>query len=402
MNYRKTIKQLTGAVPNIGRGISGMAFSAVVFYLLNKRGYDATLLGYTWFLITSYFLVSLTGWGLRDYSVKEYIQNGDNQREIFSLFLSSKIPLLVLCFLIIIFLEFDSDMKILLAFFIFFRTMGGLLDPLILVNGKLTAAFISELVIYGISLLCMFFFPFLLKHVLTLLTAVEGARVISGVFILTPLHVLNLRYRPFRSFLYETRFYFLIALFSFFMSRVDSYILGFMSDGRTFPHYNILLNLVAGCQVIIAAIYNKSIKSVFKMDFEKATAALNKLQWQFILLTVSSLVGIYICIRMVYQVVLPPECYLLLAINLYCFCLTIKYLVILNHVNRLNFFLKASIISALVNLCSAAFLIPYFQTSGAMLANTVGSVVLVSAVKLFLKKIRPPDSRNAVVLNQDR
>ncbi|MCW3077557.1 MAG: hypothetical protein JWO32_2166, partial [Bacteroidetes bacterium] len=190
-------------------------------------------------------------------------------------------------------------------------------------------------------------------------------------------------------FLFDTRFYFAISVFSFCMSRADVYILGVDEKNISFTHYNILLNLVSVSQLFIAAVYNKSVKSIFRMNVVKANEVLKKLVFQFAGLSFTSVLTMYIIVSYFYKIELSVYLYLLLIINIFCYCLTLKHLLILNHINKLNYFLIASVTSCFANIISSLGLIPVFGMSGALVSNTIGIIVLVATLKVLLKLYAP-------------
>lgn len=377
----KKVKQFLSAMPNVGRSIGGMAFSAVIFFILKKSDDKLLLFNYSWLLIIANLCLSITGWGLRDYSIKEYVQNAREVKGRFSEIASSKIPLLLLSCIIISVLNFSLSFKLYVISLVFLRTIILLFDPLILIFEKTLKLFIAEALIYSLAIGSLLFLPDFQKYIFSLLIFIEVCKIGLGLWVLIPFKAINFKLSWSFRFLYETRFYFGIAIFSFCMSRVDVYILGADKKDISFTYYNILLNLVSVSQIFIAAVYNKNVKSIFRMKVEKANEVLKKLIFQFVGLSVSSVLTIYVIASVFYQIELSPYFYVLLLINMFCYCLTLNHLLILNHLNKLNYFLIAAVTASFANFICALLLIPPHGMFGALLSNTVGTIVLVIILK---------------------
>ncbi|MGZ3900608.1 MAG: hypothetical protein ACXVNQ_09315 [Bacteroidia bacterium] len=341
---------------------------------------------YSWFLVIANLFVTLTGWGLRDYSVKEYVKDLSSASSRFSLLFSGKIPLLIISFCLIFFIPFTNSFKLGLVTLVFLRTMMALTDPLVLSYNRTLKVFLLESVIYLPAFIVICFYPGIHMHLIKLLLIIEVLRLVISFLSIKDKGVLRLKWiNPF-GFLYDTRFYFFIALFSFCMSRIDVYILGFFSINYFFADYNIVLNLVAFTQIIIASVYNNNIKSIFRINLLEANRILDKLTLQFFLLSIVASLAITGISRFIYDIELNAGFYLLLFVNVFFYCLTLKYVYILNHAGKPRYFLIAAIISSLVNTAGAIILVPLLQIYGALIANTVGVIVLVGILNLLVAR----------------
>ncbi|MGZ4099356.1 MAG: hypothetical protein ACXVNM_10785 [Bacteroidia bacterium] len=382
----KSIRKVLGALPNVGRGISAMIFNAAAFLVLKNSGNKESLSAYSWFLVIANLFVTLTGWGLRDYSVKEYVKDLSSASSRFSLLFSGKIPLLIISFCLIFFIPFTNSFKLGLVTLVFLRTMMALTDPLVLSYNRTLKVFLLESVIYLPAFIVICFYPGIHMHLIKLLLIIEVLRLVISFLSIKDKGVLRLKWiNPF-GFLYDTRFYFFIALFSFCMSRIDVYILGFFSINYFFADYNIVLNLVAFTQIIIASVYNNNIKSIFRINLLEANRILDKLTLQFFLLSIVASLAITGISRFIYDIELNAGFYLLLFVNVFFYCLTLKYVYILNHAGKPRYFLIAAIISSLVNTAGAIILVPLLQIYGALIANTVGVIVLVGILNLLVAR----------------
>lgn len=382
MNKRK-VYSLVAALPNIGRGLMPMMFNGVIFYFLKTNHLDILLDQYTWFLLTSYFIITFTGWGLRDFMVKEYTQAMNRQGELLSQFIGSKIPLLVIVLVGLCFSGFSLSLCAGIFLFVLGRTATALFDPLILVNNKTRSLFFAEVFLSGFFLLSIFLFPLIEKLVL-LVSLLELLRALAGFLILSPPKISKIDFKQSLGILGQSWFYFLIALSSFCMSRADSYILGLFVPGSSFSHYNILVTLVTASQVIISSVYNRNVKSVFRLDISKATAVLDSLSFQFTGLSLVASFFIYAITSLVYKVEVPLICFPFLLANIYCFCLTVKLVFILNHLGKIRYFLAGSVAAFGTNSVCAVILTPVAGMLGALAANTLGAIVLIIVIRILL------------------
>lgn len=380
---RRHIHALAKATPNIGRGLIPMGFNALVFYLLNRGGNQHALVTYTWFLITAYFLITLTGWGVKDYMLKEYSQKMDRHDIVFTSFLRSKIPLVLLVFIISLCVSASGIEMLLLFLFVMARTGLALTEPLILLNRRTGAVFCIEAAMYVVTSFIVLSGVFPAKKILLVVTGVELARALAAFTIVRP-QTSGRDGQSALSVLYSTKYYFFIALFSFCMSRIDAFILGFYKHDNSFAHYNILLTLITACQIVISAIYNQTVKSVFRAGFAQARAALDKVTGQFLILSLIGTTGVCVILTYLYQVSLPAIYFALIPLNLFCFCLTVKYLFILNHINRSSLFLAATILSSVINVVASLVLIPLYGMPGALISNTAAAIILVLFIKFSL------------------
>jgi O-antigen/teichoic acid export membrane protein len=383
----KSLKHVLKVVPNVGRGLGPMVFNALLFYMLNREGDKKLLLSYSWFLVNGYFMITVTGWGLRDYMLKDYSQNMHAQNKLFTKFLASKLPLIFVTAILALLIGRGIYEAIFLLIFVIARTFLGLLEPLALVNKKIAPLFAGECIVYSVVLMLLLIKVFPLSSVITLVGVVELLRFVIGYVIIRPtISTEEIKPSAFL-FLNDTRLYFLVALFSFCMSRVDAFILGFYKDDVSFSHYNIILSLVSASQIVIAAIYGQNIKSVFKLKIEKVTALFEKITWQFMLLSGVATVIVYITVHYIYAIAFSSAWFLLVYVNLYCFCLTVKYLFILNHINKPKYFLYACIFSSLVNIMGSLLLIPEFGMAGALISNSLAAFTQIVSIRISLRKI---------------
>ncbi|MCW3077811.1 MAG: hypothetical protein JWO32_2420, partial [Bacteroidetes bacterium] len=174
----KKVKKLFTAMPNVGRAVGGMAYSAFVFFILKNSDEKSLLYNYSWLLIISNLCLSITGWGLRDYSVKVYVKNIRQVKIHFSEIAFSKIPLLLLSCIIISVLNFDVSFKVYAITLVFLRTIISLLDPMILVFQKTLVLFVFEAVVYTLAIILLLVFPGLQTYVFNLLIFVEVCKII--------------------------------------------------------------------------------------------------------------------------------------------------------------------------------------------------------------------------------
>ncbi|MBA3663412.1 MAG: polysaccharide biosynthesis C-terminal domain-containing protein [Bacteroidetes bacterium] len=379
----KSIRKFLFSLPNIGRGIGAMAFNAVLFFILNKTGDHELLYNYSWILVLTSLFVTFTGWGLRDYFVKEYIKNTPDSPTLFSEIVSGKAVLLGLSALLICFTGWTWTFKIFLIALVAVRTLLAVYDPLILLKGKTLHLFIFESFLYTSTIILFVFFLPLRGMAVQALLLCEAFRALAAILLVRDTGLVRVSLRSALRLLYETKFYFAIALFSLFMSRGDVYIMGTYHK-NSFAYYSIILNLVSVSQIIISSVYNNTIKAVFRLASNKAQAALDKLMLQFIILSVLSVSCIIGFAIFIYHIPLDYSFSGLLLVSMFFYCITVKQLFILNHLNKLNYFLIAAILAALVNVVFSILLVPSYQMHGAMVANVSGTIALVTTIKFLL------------------
>jgi len=380
--------EIINTVSNIGRSLGGMVFNAVVFFILGISGGKIILYEYSWFLVIANLMVTLVGWGLKDYFYKEYVRNMSGIKKQFAMFFSGKIPLVATCLLIILFLNFDPVFKIFLALLVICRAMLSLTDPLVVINRAVGKMFLMELIVYVAGLVYLCSTQLSINKIIMVLVFIEAFKAIAALIIFSSRNFLSFKLRLPFAFLNETKLYFFVALFSFCMSRIDVYVLGLETKGEAFSYYNILLNLISVSQLVISAIYNSSIKSVYRLNVIKAGEILGKLKGQFIILSLLATAVIFVIMRLIYAIDLRNELYFLILVNVFCYCITIKYLYLLTHTNRLNYFLVALVLSFLANFIFSVIFIPDHGIKGALVANTIGAILLALQLKFFGAKIK--------------
>lgn len=370
---------------NIGRSIVGMTFNALVFFLLNKPEHESILKDFTWFLIITSLAITITGWGLKDYQLKQFATNWGNTSSIFSSFFSAKVLLVFISSIFVFLLDFSFELRLSMILLIFLKSINSLFDPLIVFQKKITLTFFAEALIYLTAIFAFILKKELLSNILWIVIAIEFLRTIMAYVILVPAGEINFKISSPIKLLRETRFYFLIALFSLFANRLDTYVIGLCGEQNSFVNYNIIMNLVVVSFVVISAIYNYSLKAIYKLSIAKADEVLGKLIGQFILLSFAATGTIFLISKFLYAIDWPLENYVLISFNVFFYCLTIRSLYILTHSDRILVFLVSLIISTGVNLGLSVLLIPDYNSLGALIANTSGSFVLAIMARVLIR-----------------
>lgn len=377
---------IADAVVNAGRGLGTMAFSAVVFFILNQLPDKKFLYDYTWLTMIVNLMTAFIGWGLKDRIMQEYVNNISGIRNSFSVFFSLRLFLTAICLAVVPLLNFVTEFRIFLLLIIILRMITSLTDPLLLIYHRNKAVFILELIIFTTAIFAMWFWnPWAEKAMLVLLI-VEGIRTMISLTVLTSTKSFSFKWtQPFQ-LMGETKFYFLIALLSFCTSRADAYVLGLFKKDVLFPHYSIVLNLIGASQIAISSIYGNALKGVFKMDITKAKQTLDRLFPQFILVSLLFPALIFVTVNYIYKISMPLEVYGCVVVNVFFYCLIMRQLYILNHTNRMNLFLAGSIISSIANILASLLLVPVLSITGAMIANTFGVIVLATSIAVLLNR----------------
>ncbi|MCE3229374.1 MAG: hypothetical protein K0S32_3925 [Bacteroidetes bacterium] len=382
----KNLSVATDVVVNAGRGLGTMAFSAVVFLILSQLPDKTVLYEYSWLTMIVNLMLAFIGWGLKDRVMQEYVNNISTIRNSFSVFFSLRLFLTVICLFVVPFMNFGTELKIILILIIIFRMLTSLTDPLLMIYKKNKLVFIFEVIIFTVAIALMWFNSEFTRKAMLVLLIVEATRTLVSLSALISTKSLSFGWtQPFQ-LMGETKFYFLIALLSFCMSRADAYVLGLFKKDIVFPHYTIVLNLIGASQIAISSIYGNSLKGVFKMDITKARQTLDRLFPQFILVSLLFPALIFLTVNYIYRISIPLEVYGCVVINIFFYCLTMRQLYILNHSNRMNLFLAGSIISSIANILTSILLVPVLSITGAMVANTIGVIILVTSIAVLLKR----------------
>jgi hypothetical protein len=366
---------LLNSLANVGRSLVNPLFIAAISYLFIRMELEGQLQSINKISALVNLLLVFSGWGLKDYLVKESARPiatgpGEGFNTSWHLAFYSKLLLLaplvvVSCFVL------PATYVVFVVVIAVLRTYNVLYEPLVILHKKNLLFFIIDL-LSALTFVVLIFSGIIRSYAFFFCLAAgsELVKVLTGYFVFRLPAAHPGSFSEWLGFLKETRFYFLLVLVSFFQSRVDLYVLGFLFRPEKLNEYQLLSSLLSLSQMIIAA-YIVSYSKLLYRNIRSSELTFRKLLF-FTggLVAIGASVFIYVLLNYLYHFHFSPLNALIVAWNVLAFSWTLYemyYYTKLAWLSRVLFFL---FLSGLLNFALCMWLITPLGITGALLANT--------------------------------
>ncbi len=389
LKFREQIsgrKAFLNSVFNTGRNLVNPLFTAVISYVLIKDGLHGELREINKITALVNLLLIFSGWGLRDYLFKSSSRphsefTGDWTLAFFSKFILLA-PIIVIAFFCV-----PPRYFVFIVAITFFKTFNALYESMVVLNKKNILFFTLDFLI-AMALIIPTYAGMVHSYVFFfyLVLASEIFKTLFNAFLFRKPSALVLNFRALFVFLGGTKFYFLIVLVSFFQSRIDLYLLGFVFDQEKLNEYQLLLSLVSLSQVVIYS-FVTAYSKFFYRNINSSQLLFKRIVFTTgYVVSVISGSGIYILLNFVYGFDFSFVNIIIILVNINFFARELLEMFYYIQQERLNAMLKFIFISGVINLVAGSFLIPLFGISGAFGSQTISIVVLAMMMKYTRKK----------------
>ncbi len=341
------------------------------------------------FMLLLEFGFSVIGWGALPYLVQEFSLHPNFMKSQWTRSSFSRSWLLVLFLVIILFLEFTATIKIYLIIWAAGRYIYQSFEPIAQVERNFLFSIIME-----VSALCITIIP-----VLIMKSPVTATLVVSffAASMLWRAMISLIYFRKWISFsspglLYfrEAFPFFLLTLSGMLQQRTDLYCVTYFLNDKETAVYQVYFNFLIFSQFLGSLLLSPFAKNIFRLR----PPSLRKLEKKFILagvlLSLASVVAIFIMIRFFYHFELSRVMY-----GLGYFYILMFYMYLLRNYEMGKSYQQSTVagygfLGSLLNLVLCVFLIPRFGMEGALLA---GSAAQFFIVILYYRKKAPVNAQ---------
>jgi O-antigen/teichoic acid export membrane protein len=329
----------------------------------------------------------VTGWGQRDYLIKNFSKSPKGIYLNWGNSVYSRLPILFLVLTVIFFLPFPLSTKIIMCLWLIGHYFGSSFQVIILFLRKFKFSFWCEL-LTGIILPLLIF---IYASNLSVLVILSG--VVIGLLFKMALYAFY-----FREFLLSKYFGFdqrhIIKGFPFFLpsvlglvqSRIDTYFVAIYLEEQVLAYYNIFISLLNFSYNVINFIITPFSKNIYRISLP----SLKKLQYNVVL--ISSLFAIFSMLvsksilPYYYGYSLPNLFFIIGTLNIVAFS---TYVLIINKLFRFNLQKLVSIVPLVILILQipiSIYLIPIYSIQGALIINFGGQIfTIASFIYLELK-----------------
>jgi hypothetical protein len=382
---------LLNSLANVGRSLVNPLFIAAISYLFIRMRLDGELQSINKISVLINLLLVFSGWGLKDYLVKESARPiamgpGEGFKTSWHLAFYSKLLLLV-PLVLVSFIVLPAAYSVFVVVIAILRTYNVLYEPLVILHKKNLIFFIIDL-LSALTVVVLIFLGIIRSYdvFFFLLAASELVKVLIGYFVFRLPEAYQGGFRAWLSFLKETRFYFLLVLVSFFQSRVDLYVLGFLFSPGKLNEYQLLSSLLSLSQVIIAAYVVSYSKLLYRNIHASERAFRRLLLFTGSLVAVGASGSIYLLLNYLYPFHFSRINALIVAWNVLAFSCTLYEMYYYTKLAWLNKVLVVLLLSGLLNFTLCMWLISPLGITGALLANTC-SITLLGLLMFWRRNV---------------
>lgn len=331
------------------------------------------------FFTVSNLALSVTNWGLRDYSIKLFVGE-ERSQVVFSKLFSLRIALFILTSSIVCFIPIPINLIFFILIFSCLKFGNNTIEAFSTSNNK--NAIFAGLDLLSFAILLIYYclnFSFELLPVLLLMTVFEALKFIAG----------SILFRGFISFklinplpfLKETYNYFLVAFFAFLLSKTDFYISSLYLNTNEIINYHVYSSLIGLSQVVIASFFSRQMVNWFKLKEQFSENNKHFLLTAFAL-SALALPFFYFITLYLYKFNLSVTLLVLVFFNLFIYSITLFSIYLKTHQNRSKELLSGILVSAIVNIILSFILIDHFGMIGAIISNIAGLLSLYLFFKI--------------------
>jgi len=320
--------------------------------------------------------LTFSGWGLRDFLLKQSARPHSEFTKTWHLTFFSKILLCSPLFVLMTFWLGSAILPFVAAVFVF-RTLNAVYEPLIISNNKGASFFAFDLFIVTVSL-----FLIGLKciattnHFFYFLSVSECLRFIICLGTFKMPFIFSLRLNTLIQFLYKTKFYFLLVVVSFFQSRIDLYLLAFLLNPNNLNQYQIISSLLSLVQILLSG-FVMSYSKLFYRNIQSSETTFTKIvKRSGYLAAILASLSIYLILNIVYHFDFSLLNALLVALNIMFFAYVLLGVFVYTKNDWQKKMMINVAIAGIINLVCCFVFMPRFGITGALAANTAGLMAL--------------------------
>ncbi|MEO6304030.1 MAG: hypothetical protein ABIP51_12745 [Bacteroidia bacterium] len=361
----KVASSNTGIVfSNTIRGVSSSLLNAFVCFGFIALNLQTDLKIFVVFFTVSNLLLIILNWGLKDYSVKLFASQTDT-KNVFSKLFSLRISLFFVLGIILAFVPLDLKALLFILVFTFFRSGNNVVESYSVSKNKNFAFACVDLIsLASLVIAYLLNFNFSSNYVFYLIICAEILKMLIG-FILFYNELSFQFMNPF-SFLKETKNYFLVAFFSFLLSKADFYISSLYLGSKELINYHIYSSLIGLSQVIITAFFSRQMVIWFKSKEEHFLVDKRRFLAATFFLSAAALPFFYFITLYFYKFNISSTMLVLVFFNLFIYSFLLLEIYLNTHQNKHGVILTGVLISSTINVLLSFIFIRFFDVLGAI------------------------------------
>jgi len=387
---RKIASRVYSTSANLLRSFLPSLINVLISYVLLHYKGNELLNKNVVFLITVNLLMIVINWGVKDFLVREYSRQMSDAAQVFARVMRSKVPLVLVCCVAVCFVPLSQYLKLSVVAFIVFKSYNNLFEPLYIVYSRFRLITLCDVATAGLFICFLFWYsPITEFTIYAYLILSELVKCVANHLLFRKTGILAYTLKPELKFLAETRNYFLAALAGFLMSRADVYLVGLFLGKNELNFYHISLNLIGLAQIgytAMVAVYSRNLFRLPAPAFHKTLSQVGGLGALLSLVSGSLVWGLLACF---YKFSVSYTFVMLTVLNLLSFSFVLPEMYRYTYYNRNDVSLRLTVASGLLSISSGLVLIPLFKMEGALLSNTLGSLLLLGLSKFYFRKQSP-------------
>ncbi len=324
------------------------------------------------------------GWGLKDYLLKENFKSLATFPQKWNEALYSKLPLLLISLMAALLLP--AEYSCIIFGFVILRTVNTLYDSLIIYNKKVSLFFLFD-ALAALLVVLLIWFRILNNHktYFYILLGVEFLKLCLNLFLFRMIKPVYFDLKQAFGFLKSTKLFFLLAVISFFQSKADLYILGFLFEPASFNEYQVKISLISFVQVAIAAFVSVYSKLFFK-DISSSETTFNGIVLKCgILFSILSAPIIFLIETQFFDFNVNVVNSVIMVLNIFIFSRVLIEMYYGTKLEKMSVVILMVFISGLLNIGLSFLVIDKWGITGALLSNT-GSSIALYFLLLFKRK----------------
>lgn len=380
------------ALFNIGRNFINPLFIAFTTYFFIQAGETEDLRLINSVMALYSLALVFSGWGLKDYLIKESANTYSHFQQKWNLALYSKLFLIIPPIGLVL-IGLKSEYAVFVIWIVVLKAINLSYDPLIIHHRRSAIFFVVDLII-ALSMLFLIGTGIIKGYELFFYWVItfEGVRIVFNYLIFKQPTWGIPSVRGLFHFLISTKYYFLLGLFGFFQSKVDLYLLGFLFEPQKLNEYQLLLSLIALSQIAIASFVMPYSKLMFRNIYDTNKTFKDIIYTTSLIMAICSSVCIYLILNFTYSLNFTYLNTALVFLNLLSFGLVLYEMYQYTKLIWLKKILTFVFMSGAINLFAGLLLIPRYSVTGGILSNTLGLFCLYLLMHVFRRnshKVEP-------------
>lgn len=328
----------------------------------------------------------LSSWGLRDYLLKQAAQYPEKTDALLSKIILAKVPLLIVTCFALLFLGLSPALYIAICLLIALKSFSLAFDAGISLSRENHIFMFLETVSLLIILFALIFlnasglYVFLYGLVIT-----EGIRFLYSVRYFSAHRFYKVRFKESMILLYETRYFFILALFSFIQIRADVYLLGFYFHPETFNLYQVKSSLITFAHVALSSYLSQHAGQFYQSSDPFSNITLRNRLLKNVLAVAAISLPVMLAIEyFLFGTISHPFHFLLQLLNIFLFAFALYEFYFLTRNNTLQKAILPVLGGALLNICLSCLLLPTLNISGGLISYNLSTLLIF----LWLRTIR--------------